>query len=62
MFFYLPDSPASARFLNREQRIIAVKRVAANRTGIKNTSFKREQMVEAFKDPKCVKLVCPSAR
>jgi hypothetical protein len=31
LFFFLPDSPASARFLNEEQKIIAVKRIASNR-------------------------------
>ena len=31
LFFYLPDSPASARFLKEEQKIIAVRRIAGNR-------------------------------
>ena len=52
MFFMLPDSPASARFLTKEQKIIAIKRVAGNKTGTKNKVFKVEQVWEAFKDPK----------
>ncbi|RSH89720.1 hypothetical protein EHS25_001705 [Saitozyma podzolica] len=52
LLLFLPDSPPSARFLSPEQKIIAVKRVATNRTGTKNTSFKPEQVKEAFMDPK----------
>ncbi|ORY33062.1 major facilitator superfamily domain-containing protein [Naematelia encephala] len=52
IFIFLPDSPASAKFLTPEQRIIGVKRVAENRTGTKNTEFKWEQVREAFVDPK----------
>ncbi|WRT69127.1 uncharacterized protein IL334_006111 [Kwoniella shivajii] len=52
ILLFLPDSPASARFLNNDQKIVAIKRVAENRTGTKNTEFKWEQVREAFKDPK----------
>ncbi|WWD21335.1 hypothetical protein CI109_105819 [Kwoniella shandongensis] len=52
LLIFLPDSPASARFLSQDQKIIAVKRVAQNRTGTKNTVFKIEQVKEAFMDPK----------
>ena len=52
MFFFLADSPVTAKFLTHEQKILAVKRVAENRTGVKNTAFKKHQFVEAFKDPK----------
>ena len=52
MFFFLPDSPVNAKFLTYDQKVLAVKRVAENRTGVKNTEFKRYQVVEAFKDPK----------
>ncbi|WWC98037.1 hypothetical protein V866_004926 [Kwoniella sp. B9012] len=52
ILLFLPDSPASARFLNKDQKVVAIKRVAENRTGTKNTKFKWEQVGEAFKDPK----------
>ncbi|KAJ7358492.1 major facilitator superfamily domain-containing protein [Mycena albidolilacea] len=52
IFFFLPDSPASARWLTPQQRIQAVQRVAANQTGIKNKKFKREQVIVAIKDIK----------
>jgi hypothetical protein len=62
MFFFLPDSPPSARFLDEKQKIIAVKRVAENRTGTKNTEFKVEQVKEALSDPKCVLVSIPAVR
>ncbi|KAK7984411.1 hypothetical protein PG989_011813 [Apiospora arundinis] len=48
----LPDSPESCKFLNERERAIAVARVAANRQGVKNKHFKRDQAVQCFKDPK----------
>ncbi|KAJ7910095.1 major facilitator superfamily domain-containing protein [Mycena leptocephala] len=52
IFFFLPDSPASAGFLTPEMRVLAVQRVAANQLGIKNKKFKREQVIVAIKDIK----------
>ncbi|KAJ7669657.1 major facilitator superfamily domain-containing protein [Mycena rosella] len=52
IFFFLPDSPASARFLTPHLRILAVQRVAGNQIGIKNKKFKREQVIIAIKDVK----------
>ncbi|KAF9026835.1 MFS general substrate transporter [Hymenopellis radicata] len=54
VFFALPDSPASARFLNPEYRILAVRRVAGNQIGIKNRKFKKEQILVAATDPKII--------
>ncbi|KAJ6533655.1 major facilitator superfamily domain-containing protein [Mycena capillaripes] len=50
IWFLLPDSPASARFLSPRMRILAVHRVAGNQVGIKNKRFKREQAIVAAKD------------
>ncbi|THU89913.1 MFS general substrate transporter [Dendrothele bispora CBS 962.96] len=52
VFFMLPDSPVSARFLSEREKAIAVKRVAENRTGIKNKTFKTYQVKQALLDPK----------
>jgi len=49
-FFVLPDTPASARFLSKEDRAKAVKRVEANMTGIKSNRWKRYQFLEALGD------------
>ncbi|RDL33049.1 Uncharacterized protein BP5553_08488 [Venustampulla echinocandica] len=51
-FIYLPDDPMNAKFLNKEQKYHAVRRLAANKTGIVNKKFKIEQAREAFLDPK----------
>lgn len=49
-FFVLPDTPATARFLSKEDRARAVKRVEENMTGIKSSQWKRYQFVEALGD------------
>ncbi|KAJ7073110.1 major facilitator superfamily domain-containing protein [Mycena amicta] len=52
LFLTLPDSPVSAGFLDQREKAIAIRRVAANRTGTKNKVFKSYQVVQAFRDPK----------
>lgn len=54
VFFFLPDAPSNARFFNHRERLVAVKRVAGNETGIKNKSFNRKQAILAFYDPKTI--------
>ncbi|KAK9784021.1 putative Major facilitator superfamily domain-containing protein [Seiridium cardinale] len=54
IFFVLPDSPSSARFFDHGERLVAVKRVSGNETGIKNKSFKKEQFIIAATDPKMI--------
>ncbi|KAH0036154.1 MFS general substrate transporter, partial [Aureobasidium melanogenum] len=56
IWFLLPDSPSKARFLNHRERIVAVKRVAGNETGIKNKSFDKTQVKLGFLDPKTLLL------
>lgn len=48
----LPDAPATAKFLTERERIVAVERVAANRQGVKNHHFKKDQMWQTLYDPK----------
>jgi hypothetical protein len=52
----LPDAPPNARFLTERERLIAVKRVASNETGIKNKAFNRDQVLVACSDPKMILL------
>lgn len=47
----LPDSPLLAKFATDKERLIAVDRLRHKCTGTKNTTVKRYQIVEAFKDP-----------
>ncbi|TFK54719.1 MFS general substrate transporter [Heliocybe sulcata] len=51
-WFFFPDSPATARFLSAEERVLAIERIKVNQAGVENKRFKKEQLIEAFKDPK----------
>ncbi|KAF9239499.1 MFS general substrate transporter [Melanogaster broomeanus] len=48
-WFFFPDSPTTAWFLTPSERVTAVRRL---KTGVENKHFKKEQMIEALKDPK----------
>jgi MFS family permease len=50
IWFCLPDTPSTARFLTPKERLIAVARVATNTTGIKSQSFDRTQALLSFRD------------
>ncbi|KAH8725734.1 major facilitator superfamily domain-containing protein [Phaeosphaeriaceae sp. PMI808] len=54
IWFLMADSPSNAHFLNRRERLLAVKRVAANQTGIKNKHFDKGQVFAGFTDPKTI--------
>lgn len=49
---FLPDSPVKAKFISKREKAIVVDRLRVDQTGIENKTFKKEQMVETFKDPK----------
>lgn len=52
LWFFLQDGPSNAKFLKENERWAAVKRVAANGTGIKTTKFNKQQGLQALRDPK----------
>ncbi|KAJ9124852.1 hypothetical protein QFC24_002781 [Naganishia onofrii] len=52
LWFFLQDGPSNAKFLKEHEKWAAVKRVAANGTGIKTTKFNKKQGFAAFRDPK----------
>ncbi|KAJ4368943.1 hypothetical protein N0V83_006025 [Neocucurbitaria cava] len=56
VWLFLPDSPSNARFLSHRERLVAVRRVAGNDTGIKNKSFDKNQIKLGFLDPKTILL------
>ncbi|KAF2107785.1 major facilitator superfamily domain-containing protein [Lophiotrema nucula] len=56
IWFVLPDTPSNARFLSSRERLIAVRRVAGNETGIKNKSFDKSQIKPGFLDVKAILL------
>ncbi|KAI7782560.1 Mfs general substrate transporter [Diaporthe eres] len=56
VWFALPDSPSNAWFLNHRERLLGVKRVSDNETGIKNKAFDKKQALVGFFDPKALLL------
>lgn len=57
IYFFLPDTPANARFLSQQDRVKAVTRVAENKTGIKDSIWRLPQAIEATLDIKIWLLV-----
>ncbi|KAI6010102.1 MFS general substrate transporter [Pisolithus microcarpus] len=51
-WFLFPDSPTTAWFLTPDERVKAVQRIKENQTGVENKHFKKEQFIEAIRDPK----------
>ncbi|KAL5448383.1 hypothetical protein PMIN06_007171 [Paraphaeosphaeria minitans] len=56
IWFFMADAPSNARFLTHRERLLAVKRVAGNQVGIKNTHFDKKQVYAGFLDPKTILL------
>lgn len=51
VLYWTPDSPMKAHCFTEEEKRLMVERVRANQTGLQNRKWKREQVVEAIKDP-----------
>jgi ACS family allantoate permease-like MFS transporter len=49
---FLPDTPMNAFFLTKQEKIFWVQRLADNKTGIVNKTWKWDQAIEALIDPK----------
>ena len=41
--FFFPDSPTTARFLDPQERVLAVQRIKPNQAGLENKHWKRDQ-------------------
>ena len=53
VYFLLPNSPTTAKFLSRgNDRLIAIDRLRENNTGTKSSKFKWDQFWETYRDPK----------
>jgi MFS family permease len=50
--FLVPDSPVSAWFLTKEERVVATERLRYGQTGVRCTKFKWSQVRESFLDIK----------
>ncbi|KAF6830607.1 allantoate permease [Colletotrichum musicola] len=51
VLFWMPDSPMRAKCFTEQEKREMIERVRDNQTGIQNKTFKREQAIEALKDP-----------
>ncbi|OBZ73439.1 hypothetical protein A0H81_07257 [Grifola frondosa] len=61
LWFFFPDSPIQARFLSEEEKVLAIKRVAEAKIGVKNTQVKMYQIKQALLDPKTYLLFVATA-
>ena len=59
LWFLFPDSPVDARFLTAEEKVLAVKRVAESKTGVKNKEFK---MYQASSFPETIRFLFSSSK
>ncbi|KFY00283.1 hypothetical protein V490_01414 [Pseudogymnoascus sp. VKM F-3557] len=60
--WWMPDSPMRAKCFSEDDKRKMIERVRSNQTGMQNRVFRREQMIEAFKDPQtwcyCLIAIC----
>jgi ACS family allantoate permease-like MFS transporter len=47
----MPDNQMNARFLSKEDRILAIERIRVNQQGVGNKHWKLYQLKEALLDP-----------
>lgn len=52
MFFYMPDSPVEAKFLNDHDKVIAVERLRMNQQGVMSREWRWDHLWESLRDPK----------
>lgn len=52
VFFFLPDSPVTARFFNDDDRLVAVERLRDNQQGVENDKWNWAHVKEAVMDVK----------
>ncbi|CAL9734170.1 allantoate permease [Monosporozyma servazzii] len=52
VFYWIPDNPSNARFLNKEEKLMVVQRIRSNQQGFGNHTIKKYQIIEALKDPR----------
>jgi sugar phosphate permease len=47
----MPDSPMRAKCYSEEDKKLMVERVRTNQTGLQNKTYRKEQIIEALRDP-----------
>ncbi|KAI1386527.1 MFS general substrate transporter [Hypoxylon trugodes] len=51
---FVPDSPTSVKWLDEDEKVVAIQRVIENKTGTKSRRFVNAQVIEAATDPKVI--------
>lgn len=54
---FIPDTPMQARWLSDEEKVVLLRHVSVNRTGIQSRTFRAGQIVEALRDPQTYLMV-----
>ncbi|KAM3547446.1 hypothetical protein MY1884_009560 [Beauveria asiatica] len=52
MFILMPDSPTEAKFLNDDDKLVAIERLRGNQMGIMSREWRRSHFFEALQDAK----------
>ncbi|KAK6953681.1 hypothetical protein Daesc_005986 [Daldinia eschscholtzii] len=52
MLAFMPDSPVEAKFLNEEDKLIAIERLRMNQMGVVSREWRSDHLKEALLDPK----------
>lgn len=52
VYIFMPDSAMEAKFLNHDEKLIAIERLRMNQMGVASRVWKWEHVKEAFLDPK----------
>jgi MFS transporter, ACS family, allantoate permease len=50
MYYFLPGSCVTARWLNHEEKVLAIERLRGNHSGVGTKVYKRYQAIEAARD------------
>lgn len=62
VWYWMPDSPMRAKCFTEADKRLMVERVRENQTGLQNKVFRREQAMEALRDPQtwgyCLISIC----
>ena len=62
VLYWMPDSPMRAKCFSEQDKRLMVERVRENQTGLQNRKFRKEQMIEALRDPQtwgyCMISIC----
>jgi hypothetical protein len=56
-FFVIPNDQASAFFLNKREKYVAVERLRTNQAVVENPHFQWYQAREALTDPRCLLMI-----